>query len=124
MKIEFDLTGTDRKALIRAISKITAAKTVYKFMSTYAYQIGSYTVARDGSLEFDDHADSEEIETLLEKLEQKGFHAEPDAAQAAEDAPSEENIRTCGKRHSGRKQRAYGQHSARQGECRPPYQSA
>lgn len=82
MTIKFDLTGTNRKALVKAISEITGAKAKYLFTPTYAYEIDYFTVTRDGALEFDDRADSEEIETLLESLDTRGFHAEPVSAPA------------------------------------------
>lgn len=77
MRITFDLTGTNRKALVKAISEITGAQAVYKFTPTYAYEIDYFTVTRDGALEFDDRADSEEIETLLEGLAERGLTAIP-----------------------------------------------
>lgn len=73
MRIEFNRTGAERKALVRAISEITGAEAVYKFMPTCAYEIDYFTVTKDGALEFDDRADSEEIENLLEQLAQRGF---------------------------------------------------
>ena len=72
MRIEFNKTGAERKALVKAISELTGAEAVYKFMPTCAYEINYCTVAKDGTLEFDDRADSEEIENLLEQLAQKG----------------------------------------------------
>ena len=73
MRIEFNRTGAERKELVKAISEITGAEAVYKFMPTCAYEIDYFTVTKDGTLEFDDRADSEEIENLLEQLAQKGF---------------------------------------------------
>ena len=73
MRIEFNKTGSERKELVKTISEITGAEAVYKFMPTCAYEIDYFTVTKDGALEFDDRADSEEIENLLEQLAQKGF---------------------------------------------------
>ena len=73
MRIEFNKTGAQRKELVKAISEITGAEAVYKFMPTCAYEIDYFTVTKDGALEFDDRADSEEIENLLEQLAQRGF---------------------------------------------------
>lgn len=42
-------------------------------------------IQKDGAIEFDDRADSEEIEKLLEELEQEGFHAETVGAETAQD---------------------------------------
>lgn len=68
--------ATDRKPLVKAISEFTGAKPVYLKTPTYAYQIDYFTVTREGNLEFDDMADSEEIEKLIETLAQQGFIAE------------------------------------------------
>ncbi len=68
--------ATDRKALVKAISEFTGAKAVYMKTPTYAYQIDYFTVTREGNLVFDDMADSEEIEKLIEALAQQGFIAE------------------------------------------------
>ena len=75
MRIEFNKTGTERKALVSAISSITGEKAVYQFMPTCAYKIGNFTVTKDGALEFDDRIDSEDVETLLDQLAQQGFTA-------------------------------------------------
>lgn len=66
----------DRKPLVKAISEFTGADAVYLRTPTYAYRIDYFTVTREGNLEFDDRADSEEIEGLLEFLAERGFVAE------------------------------------------------
>lgn len=66
----------DRKPLVKAISEFTGADAVYKRTPTYAYRIDYFTVTREGNLEFDDRADSEEIENLIEFLAERGFVAE------------------------------------------------
>ena len=94
MRIEFNRTGAERKALVKAISEITGAAAVYKYMPTCAYEIDYFTVTKDGALEFDDRADSEEIENLLEQLAERGFTAadsgeEETAEKVSEDAAAE-----------------------------------
>ena len=66
----------DRKPLVKAISEFTGADAVYMRTPTYAYRIDYFTVTREGNLEFDDIADSEEIEGLIEFLAERGFIAE------------------------------------------------
>jgi len=91
MRIEFNRTGAERKALVKAISEITGAEAVYKFMPTCAYEIDYFTVTKDGALEFDDRADSEEIENLLEQLAQKGFEGmAPEMPDTAAESEAEE----------------------------------
>ena len=74
----------DRKPLVKAISEFTGEKAVYMRTPTYAYRIDYFTVTREGNLEFDDTADSEEIENLLEFLAERGFIAENDDTSGAE----------------------------------------
>lgn len=68
--------ATDRKPLVKAISEFTGVKAVYMKTPIYAYQIDYFTVTREGNLVFNDMADSEEIENLIEFLAQQGFVAE------------------------------------------------
>lgn len=82
----------DRKPLVKAISEFTGADAVYMRTPTYAYRIDYFTVTREGNLEFDDRADSEEIEKLIEFLSERGFVAEDSdtAANTAQELTSEE----------------------------------
>lgn len=71
MKVTYNLT--DRKPFVKALEEITGAKAVYKRTPTYAYEVDYFTVTREGNLTFNDMADSEEIERVLETLAQHGF---------------------------------------------------
>ena len=86
MQIEFNKTGAERKALVKAISAIIGENAVYQFMPTRAYEIGCFTVTKDGALVFDNRADSEVVESLLEQLAQQGF-TPAEANTAVQDAP-------------------------------------
>ena len=77
MRIEFHRTGAERKALVTAIGEILEVRPKYKGMPSAAYEIDYYTVTKDGTLEFDDRADSEEVENLLERLADRGIVAAP-----------------------------------------------
>lgn len=74
----------DRKPLVKAISEFTGADAVYMRTPTYAYRIDYFTVTREGNLEFNDTADSEEIEKLLEFLSERGFVADTNGAEPTE----------------------------------------
>lgn len=87
MRMEFNRTGTERKALVSAIGEILNVAPKYMGMPSAAYQIDYFTVTKDGALEFDDRADSEEVEHLVEQLAQKGFVA--DEKEDAENNPGE-----------------------------------
>lgn len=87
MRMEFNRTGTERKALVSAIGEILNVAPKYMGMPSAAYQIDCFTVTKDGAVEFDDRADSEEVEHLLEQLAQKGFV--DDEKKDAENSPGE-----------------------------------
>lgn len=93
----------NRKPLVQAVSEFTGAAAVYLRTPTYAYRIDYFTVTREGNLEFDDRADSGEIEALIEFLAGKGFAAEEmptaeesaeagEVTEAAETEPQEANV--------------------------------
>ena len=91
MRIEFHRTGAERKALVTAIGEILEVRPKYKGMPSAAYEIDYFTVTKDGTLEFDDRADSEEVENLLEQLADRGIVvASVEMAQAWLDARAEE----------------------------------
>jgi hypothetical protein len=91
MRMEFNRTGTERKALVTAIGEILSAKPKYMGMPSAAYEINYFTVTKDGALEFDDRTDSEEVENLLERLAERGIAAgTTETAQAWLDAREEE----------------------------------
>lgn len=71
MKVIYNLT--DRKPFVKALEEITGAKAIYKKTPTYAYEVDYFTITREGNLTFNDMADSEEIERVLEALAQHGF---------------------------------------------------
>lgn len=102
MKIRYNRIGSERKALVRAIEEITECTAQYLGAPTFAYQVDYFTIEKDGTLEFDDRADSEEIENLLEQLAERGF--EGTAAEmphtAAETEAEELSAETETARHS------------------------
>ena len=77
MKINYDVTGAERKSLVGAISRELNQPTKYLGAPTFAYEIGSYRIDKNGILEGEDNpslvaalgslhgfkADSEEYDT-------------------------------------------------------------
>ena len=86
MKINYNVTGEQRKALVKVIADTTGAKAIYKGMPTAAYEIDYFTVTKDGGLEFSDRSDSEEVEAVLEALGAAGFEGIGETAEAPEEA--------------------------------------
>lgn len=75
MELKFNVTGSERKALVTAIAEITGEKAKYKGMPSAAFEIGEYIVDRDGTL-ITENADMNEFELLVERLAENGFEAE------------------------------------------------
>ena len=91
MTINYNVKGTDRKALVTAMGEILEVKPKYVGMPTAAYEVNYFTVDRNGAVSFDDGANSEEIENLFEQLAERGFTAEPaEALEEAEDMDATE----------------------------------
>lgn len=74
MKANYNVTGQERKALVKAISELTGDKAVYKFMPTCAYEIGDITVDKEGGVTCDD---ADKLERLIHNLIADGFTAAP-----------------------------------------------
>lgn len=92
MEISYNVTGAKRKELVNVISKATGMKAVYKFMPTCDFEIGSFTVNKEGTLLIDAHADNEEVARVLEAIAAASFEGETQDTQEspAEDASAEE----------------------------------
>jgi hypothetical protein len=88
MKIRFDKTGTERKALAAALSEITGCEARFMYAPTFSYRVGDHTITRDGALETDC---TENITAVLAGLEERGFvpaeKPELPGESAADDAP-------------------------------------
>lgn len=82
--------ASERKPLVEAVSNFTGAKAVYLRAPSYAYQIDYFTIDREGNLVFDDSADSEKIEKLIEYLAEQGFVAKEDGTVTATQADTQE----------------------------------
>ena len=94
MRFEFNRTGAERKALVQAMGEILEVKPRYLGMPTAAYEVDYFHIDKTGAVEFDDRADSEEIENLLERLAERGIVAAPATAQetgTAEESADAEN---------------------------------
>ena len=86
MEIRYNVTGVKRKELVKVIADATGARAEYKFMPTCNYEIDYFTVTKDGTLLFDDRADSEVIERLLQHIYDEGFDIDQSHTDA-EDEP-------------------------------------
>lgn len=76
MEIKFNTTGNGRKTLVKAIGEILDVTPKYLGPPTFAYEADYFTIDKEGTLSFDDRADSGEIENLIESLHDRGFEAQ------------------------------------------------
>lgn len=71
--LDYGVTGAERKRLVNAISAYTQADAKYLGAPTFAYEVDCFTIDKNGCVSFDDRADSEVIEGLIETLVNQGF---------------------------------------------------
>ena len=89
-KIEFNVTGSDRKNLVTAMGEILGVKPKYLGMPTAAYEVGGFTVDRDGTVTGDGR------EKLLEQLSAKGITPPQQEAERAALLRGERNFEGIG----------------------------
>jgi len=77
MEMKYNVNGADRKRLVAAVSEILDIPQKYLGAPTFAYEVDYFTVDKNGTVSFDDRADSDEVEMLVEALLEKGFEPEP-----------------------------------------------
>lgn len=66
MVLHFDVKGESRKAMVTVIEKEIGGKARYLGVPSCAYEIGSYTVGRNGELEFGDFDDIDEVAPIVD----------------------------------------------------------
>ena len=77
----------NRKEMVKAICELTGMNATYLFTPTYAYQVGSVTVSREGSINCEDEAMIEVIKPML--IERGWLEAEetPEAPDDSKEMP-------------------------------------
>lgn len=83
MTINFNVTGGERKRLVKTIGEITGAKAKYLGMPSTAFEIFGLTIDRTGTVETEKKPD--ELVSLIEALRGRGF-----AAVGFESVPADE----------------------------------
>lgn len=66
MVLHFNVKGESRKAMVTAIEKEVGGKARYLGVPSCAYEIGNYTVGRNGELEFGDFDDIDEVAPIVD----------------------------------------------------------
>ena len=73
--LHYTLAGEQRKQMAQVISEIIQEKVVYKRVPTCAYQIGSFTISKDGVLSWTEDTDTETVKGVVAGLQMMGFNA-------------------------------------------------
>lgn len=73
MELNFHVNGAERKRLVQTISDWLGVPAKYCGTPTFNYEVDYFTIDRSGNLSFDDRADSEVIERLLQHIYDEGF---------------------------------------------------
>jgi hypothetical protein len=71
--ITYEMKGVSRKELAKAIGEAVNATSVYKGVPSCAYEIGDLILDRGGSIILGDTMTPVEVDSLVRKLEEKGF---------------------------------------------------
>lgn len=94
MTISINAQGAERKRLVQTIAQWLGCEAKYLGVPSCAYQVDCFTIGRNGSLSFDDRADSEVIERLLEHLYDDGFDIDQSHTEEA-DVETDESCAVC-----------------------------
>lgn len=93
MTVTINATGAERKRLVKTISEWFGVPAKYCGAPTFNYKVDYFTIDRNGSLSFDDRADSEVIERLLEHIYDEGFDDQSHTEEA--DTETDEPCAVC-----------------------------
>lgn len=66
MVLHFNVTKDGRKAMVQAIEREIGGKAKYLGVPSCAYEIGSFTVGKNGELEFGDFDDLDEVAPIVD----------------------------------------------------------
>ena len=76
MRYNYNLSGSDRKPLVEAISQILDKPAVYQGAPSFAYTVGDFTVDRNGVLSYGNNIHPDFAAVLISDLQERGFVAE------------------------------------------------
>ena len=76
MQIKYNVTGDRRKALVAVMRDVLQDTTRYLGAPSFAFQVGAYTVDKNGTVNCPDGTDEAQIEMLIRELAHDGFSGE------------------------------------------------
>lgn len=94
MTVTINAIGAERKRLVKTISDWLGVPAKYCGAPAFNYEVDYFTIDRNGSLSFDDRADSEVIERLLEHIYDEGFDIDQSHNEEA-DTETDDSCAVC-----------------------------
>ena len=76
MQIKYNVTGDRRKAMVAVMRDILQDTTRYLGAPNFAFQVGAYTIDKNGTVTCPDDTDAAQIEMLIRELAHDGFTGE------------------------------------------------
>ena len=89
MKLNYNVTGENRKQMVAIISREAGVQAVYTRMPECAYVIGNVKVTKTGELLWDDRTDAALIERITAALSAEGFVAQAEENETEEKSETE-----------------------------------
>ncbi|WP_304683917.1 virulence protein [Ileibacterium valens] len=83
MKIDYNVTGDQRKKLVEAISKATGFEAKYLRLPTLGYQVGPYFISKEGVVEVDENEPT--VDNAMNAAVLAGFIGNVDAGPEQEE---------------------------------------
>ena len=86
MQIKYNVSGDKRKALVAVMRDVLQDTTRYLGAPSFAFQVGAYTVDKNGTVICPEECNATEVDTLMRELAHDGFIGERvgEAAKPAE----------------------------------------
>ncbi|MEN6417577.1 MAG: virulence protein [Clostridiaceae bacterium] len=86
MQIKYNVTGDRRKAMVAVMRDVLQDTTRYLGAPSFAFQVGAYTIDKNGTVTCQEGTDEAQIEILIRELAHDGFIGERvgEAAKPAE----------------------------------------
>lgn len=76
MELKYNVTGARRKELVSAVGELVGEAINYKGAPTFAYEVGPFSIDKEGTLSYPVDLDSGLVEMVMERLSERGFDFE------------------------------------------------
>ena len=81
MKMSYNVTGADRKELVKKMAEILGTESKYLGAPSMAYSVGDFKVTKEGAVECEDGVD---VNSLIEALKEAGYEGEAEYTETEE----------------------------------------